>query len=126
MNDLVSVTSSLIATGNRSSWAAAIAVLKAVSVTMRNSAMYQQQFNEAADWIDSQLDTARSKMDQPLWIDLADAVSKYSNDECLLYETILSRIADKVEARAQKGLDLDPGETSDWLREQAKLSALKS
>lgn len=93
---------------------------------MRNSAMYQQQFNEAADWIDSQLDTARSKMDQPLWIDLADAVSKYSNDECLLYETILSRIADKVEARAQKGLDLDPGETSDWLREQAKLSALKS
>jgi hypothetical protein len=126
MNDLVSVTSSLIATGNRSSWAAAIAVLKAVSVTMRNSAMYQQQFNEAADWIDSQLDTARSKMDQPLWIDLADAVSKYSNDECLLYETILSRIADKVEARGQKGLDLDPGETSDWLREQAKLSALKS
>jgi hypothetical protein len=126
MNDLVSVTSSLIATGNRSSWAAAIAVLKAVSVTMRNSAMYQQQFNEAADWIDSQLDTACSKMDQPLWIDLADAVSKYSNDECLLYETILSRIADKVEARGQKGLDLDPGETSDWLREQAKLSALKS
>jgi hypothetical protein len=126
MNDLVSVTSSLIATGNRSPWAAAIAVLKAVSVTMRNSAMYQQQFNEAADWIDSQLDTACSKMDQPLWIDLADAVSKYSTDECLLYETILSRIADKVETRAQKGLDLDPGETSDWLREQAKLSALKS
>jgi hypothetical protein len=126
MNDLVSVTASLIATGNRSPWAASVAILKAVSVTMRNSALYQHQFDEAADWIDNQLDMARSKIDQPLWIDLADIYNKYSGDECMLYETVLSRIADKIDARGQKGLDIDPGETSDWLREQAKLSGLKS
>ena len=126
MNDLVTVASSLIATGNRSPWATAVAVLKAVSVTMRNSALYQTQFDEAADWIDSQLKEANSKMDQPLWIDLAQIYSKYSNDECMLYETVLSRIADKIDARGQKGLDLDSCETADWLREQAQLSALKS
>ena len=126
MNDLVTVTSSLIATGNRSPWATAVAVLKAVSVTMRNSALYQTQFDEAADWLDSQLKEANNKMDQPLWIDLAHIYSKYSGDECVLYETILSRIADKIDARGQKGLDLDSCETADWLREQAQLSALKS
>lgn len=126
MNDLVSIVSSLVATGNRSPWATSVAVLKAVSVTMRNSALYQHQFDEAADWIDSQVKESNNKMDQPLWLDLAHIYSKYSTDECMLYETILSRIADKIDARGQKGLDLDPGETSDWLREQAKLSALKS
>ena len=32
---------------------------------------------------------------------------------------ILQIIADEVEERGDKHLDLDPGETSDWLRQEA-------
>jgi hypothetical protein len=35
--------------------------------------------------------------------------------------TVLKVIADEVERRGEKGLDLDPGETSDWLRREAEL-----
>ena len=33
---------------------------------------------------------------------------------------LLNLIADEVERRGDKGLDLDPGETADWLRAEAK------
>jgi len=35
--------------------------------------------------------------------------------------TVLKVIADEIERRGEKGLDLDPGETSDWLRREAEL-----
>ena len=34
---------------------------------------------------------------------------------------VLKVIADEVERRGEKGLDLDPGETADWLRAEAEL-----
>lgn len=34
-------------------------------------------------------------------------------------KTILELIANEVEERGDKHLDLDPGETSDWLRQEA-------
>jgi hypothetical protein len=34
--------------------------------------------------------------------------------------TVLKVIADEVERRGEKGLDLDPGETADWLRVEAE------
>lgn len=34
--------------------------------------------------------------------------------------TLLLVIADEVERRGDQGLDLDPGETSDWLRREAQ------
>ncbi len=34
-------------------------------------------------------------------------------------KTILDLIANEVEERGDKHLDLDPGETSDWLRQEA-------
>lgn len=127
MNDIVGITSSIIATGNRSPWATSVAVLRAVSVTMRNSAQHNEQFlNDAANWIDVQLDSTYCKSDQPLWMDLANAISKQSSDQCNLHEAILSTIADRIETRCEKGLDRDPCETADWLRSQAKLSTLRS
>jgi hypothetical protein len=35
---------------------------------------------------------------------------------------LLELIADKVEKRGDKGWDLDPGETAEWLREEARLA----
>jgi hypothetical protein len=35
---------------------------------------------------------------------------------------LLARVADKIEVRGAQGLDLDPGETADWLREEATLA----
>jgi hypothetical protein len=40
------------------------------------------------------------------------------------YAAMLLAIADEVERRGDLGLDLDPGETSDWLREEAKVAKL--
>ena len=34
---------------------------------------------------------------------------------------VLKVIADEIERRGEKGLDLDPGETADWLRAEAEL-----
>ena len=35
---------------------------------------------------------------------------------------IIKDIADEIEARGDKGLDLDPGETAEWLREEANVT----
>lgn len=52
MNDLLETTTALIETGNRSPRATAIAVLRALSATLRFSLDSQH----CADWIDQQLD----------------------------------------------------------------------
>lgn len=35
---------------------------------------------------------------------------------------LLEELAAKVEARGDQGLDLDPGETADWLRQEAAVA----
>jgi hypothetical protein len=36
--------------------------------------------------------------------------------------TLLEMIADEVERRGDRGLDIDPGETADWLRWEADIA----
>lgn len=56
MNDLVEVTTTLIETGNRSPRATAIAVLRALSATLRVSTHPGgHDFSGCANWIDLQL-----------------------------------------------------------------------
>ncbi len=38
--------------------------------------------------------------------------------------TLLEMIADEVERRGDKNLDIDPGETADWLRVEADIAKL--
>jgi hypothetical protein len=40
--------------------------------------------------------------------------------------TLLEMIADEVERRGDKNLDIDPGETADWLRVEADIAKLAS
>jgi hypothetical protein len=40
--------------------------------------------------------------------------------------TVLNMIADEVERRGDKNLDIDPGETADWLRWEAELARLSA
>lgn len=35
---------------------------------------------------------------------------------------LLRELADEIEKRGEKGLDLNPGETSDWLRAEAEIA----
>jgi hypothetical protein len=52
----------------------------------------------------------------PLWQQIEAA-----QNDLLRYEIarLLNLIADEVERRGDKKLDLDPGETADWLRAEA-------
>jgi hypothetical protein len=52
----------------------------------------------------------------PLWQQIEAA-----QNDLLRYEIarLLNLIADEVEQRGDKQLDLDPGETADWLRAEA-------
>jgi hypothetical protein len=60
MDNLVEITSALIETGNRSPRATAIAVLRALSATLR---IYPDpgdlNLEDCADWIDSQLEQTK-------------------------------------------------------------------
>lgn len=65
MNDLVEVTTSLIESGNRSPRATAIAVLKALSATLRISLDSEWcNLSDCADWIDLQLKQFNSTTDE--------------------------------------------------------------
>jgi hypothetical protein len=64
--------------------------------------------------------------------DLNTPLYKIIQRELGLYESrwpraiakILNILADEIETRGTRGLDLDPGETSDWLRHEASRVAL--
>jgi hypothetical protein len=60
----------------------------------------------------------------PLWIILEDS----SNLPLVLkrseWSSILRTIADQVEERGVKKLDLDPCETADWLRQEAYVAEM--
>ena len=55
-----------------------------------------------------------------LWIEVRDELNLYGSLWPQQFAKILATIANHVEQRGARGLDLDPGETSDWLRDQAQ------
>lgn len=57
---------------------------------------------------------------QPLWL----AIRNHPSLFCLhptpqQLAILLEEVAAVIESRGAKGLDLDPGETADWLRQEA-------
>jgi len=59
----------------------------------------------------------------PLWLQLRNHPSLF----CLhIYpsqaQVLLEELADRIEQRGDKQLDLDPGETADWLRAEAAIA----
>lgn len=57
----------------------------------------------------------------PLWLQLRNHPSLF----CLHItpsqaQVLLTELANRVEHRGAQGLDLDPGETADWLRQEAE------
>lgn len=60
-------------------------------------------------------------MTSPLWRELAlQPQLSYRAPSTDRLAAILSLIADHIEQRGAQGLDLDPGETSDWLRQEVE------
>jgi DNA primase len=62
-------------------------------------------------------------MADPLWLQLRN----HPNLFCLHIhpaqaQVLLQEIADRIEQRGDKQLDLDPGETADWLRAEAAIA----
>lgn len=55
-----------------------------------------------------------------LWIEVRDELDLYGSRWSHQFAKILTIIANHVEQRGARKLDLDPGETSDWLRDQAR------
>lgn len=51
---------------------------------------------------------------RPLWRAMKHTI--YTHDR---WSAMIRAVADEVEKRGAKGLDLDPGETADWLRSEA-------
>lgn len=60
-------------------------------------------------------------MTSPLWQELAlHPQLLYRAPSADQLAAILSLIADHIEQRGAQGLDLDPGETADWLRQEVE------
>lgn len=60
--------------------------------------------------------------DQPLWRVMEAAFiegRKPGFCDAHAYAAVIRALADIIEQRGAKGLDLDPGETADWLRAEA-------
>ena len=58
----------------------------------------------------------------PLWVTALMIFDSTPGPDYVAMCAVLERIADEIETRGDKGLDLDPGETSDWLREEANVT----
>ena len=62
-------------------------------------------------------------MTDPLWLQLRNHPSLF----CLHIhpsqaKVLLQELADRIEHRGDKQLDLDPGETAEWLRNEAAIA----
>lgn len=62
-------------------------------------------------------------MTDPLWLQLRNHPSLF----CLHMtpsqaQVLLQELADRIDQRGDKQLDLDPGETADWLRAEAAIA----
>lgn len=62
----------------------------------------------------------KTKQPKNLWVEVRDDLHLYGSLWPQQFAKILTIIANHVEQRGASGLDLDPGETSDWLRDQAQ------
>jgi hypothetical protein len=61
----------------------------------------------------------------PLWIILEDSTNLPLVLKRSEWSSILRTIADQVEERGLKRLDLDPCETADWLRQEAYVADIE-
>lgn len=61
-------------------------------------------------------------MPRPLFYVIQEELDLYGSMWPPKLSMLLELIADKVEKRGDKGRDLDPGETAEWLREEARLA----
>ena len=61
----------------------------------------------------------------PLWIILEDSAGLPLVLKRSEWSGIMRTIADQIEYRGYKKLDLDPGETADWLRQEAYIAETK-
>lgn len=59
---------------------------------------------------------------QPLWVTALMIFDSTPGPDYVAMCAVLERIADEIETRGDKGLDLDPGETADWLRGEANVT----
>ena len=58
----------------------------------------------------------------PLWIILEDSAGLPLLLKRSEWSRIMRVLADQVEQRGAEKLDLDPGETADWLRQEAYIA----
>lgn len=61
-------------------------------------------------------------MPRPLFYVIQEELDLYGSMWPPKLSMLLELIADKVEKRGDKGWDLDPSETAEWLRQEARLA----
>lgn len=60
-----------------------------------------------------------SDLEKPLYKTIQKELGLYESRWPRAIAKILNILADEIETRGTRGVDLDPGETSDWLRYEA-------
>lgn len=60
-------------------------------------------------------------MPRPLFYVIQEELDLYGSVWPPKLARLLDLIADRVEQRGDKGDDLDPGETAEWLRDEARI-----
>ena len=60
-------------------------------------------------------------MPRPLFYVIQEELDLYGSVWPPKLARLLELIADRVEQRGDKGDDLDPGETAEWLRDEARI-----
>jgi len=83
-----------------------------------NSAKRRQRIKEQSKEVANYLNK------QPLWVYALMVFDSTPGSDIVAMGAVLERIADEIEERGEKGLDLDPGETADWLRAEASQALL--
>lgn len=83
-----------------------------------NSAKRRQRIKEQSKEVANYLNK------QPLWVYALMVFDSTPGSDIAAMGAVLERIADEIEERGEKGLDLTPGETADWLREEASQALL--
>lgn len=61
-------------------------------------------------------------MPRPLFYVIQEELDLYESVWLPKLAMLLELIADRVEQRGDKGDDLDPGETAEWLRNEARIT----
>lgn len=82
------------------------------SVSKKRRQRIKEQSKEVANYLDK----------QPLWMTALMIFDSTPGPDYVAMCAVLERIADEIKTRGDKRLDLDPGETADWLREEANVT----